>query len=48
MTTKPKNYTLDYLIDPKFRNINRLFALSFKNGDDDPTKRFFLTSITWH
>ena len=41
MTTKTKNYTLDYLIDPKFRNINRLFALSFKNGDDDPTKRFF-------
>ena len=28
---------LDYLIDPKFRNINRFFAISFKNGDDDPT-----------
>ena len=41
MTTKPKNYTVGYLIDPKFRNINRLFALSFKNGDDVRTKRFF-------
>ena len=24
-----------------FRNINRLFVLSFKNGDNDPTIRFF-------
>ena len=23
------------MIDPKFGNINRLFILSFKNGDDD-------------
>ena len=29
-TTQPKNNNLDYLIDPTFRNINRLFVLSFK------------------
>ena len=28
---------LDYLNDQTFRNITRLFALSFTNGDDDPT-----------
>ena len=27
------------MIDPTFRNINRLFVLSFKKDDDDP-KRF--------
>ena len=26
------------MIDPVFRNINRLFILSFKNGDDGPTR----------
>ena len=36
ITTQPKNYNLDYLIDPTFRNINRLFTLSFKNDDNDP------------
>ena len=38
ISTKPKNYNLDCMTDPIFRNVNRLFALSFKNGDDDPTK----------
>ena len=38
ITTQPKNNNLDYLIDPTFRNINRLFVLSFKNGNDDPTR----------
>ena len=26
------------LIDPTFRNINRLFVLSFRNGNDDPMR----------
>ena len=30
ITTQPKNNNLDYLIDPTFRNINRLFVLSQK------------------
>ena len=38
ITTQSKNNNIDYLIDPTFRNINRLFVLSFKNGDDDPTR----------
>ena len=30
-----KNNNLDYLIDPTFRNINRLFVFAFKNGNKD-------------
>ena len=30
ITTQPKNNNSDYMIDPTFRNINRLFVLSFK------------------
>ena len=41
-TTQPKNNNLDYLIDPTFRNIYRLFAFSFKNGTDDPTRDSFV------
>ena len=33
--------SLDYPIDPAFRNINRLCALSFNNGNDDTTRNFF-------
>ena len=36
-----KNNNLDYLIDPTFRSINRLFVLSFKNCYDDPTRYSF-------
>ena len=35
ITIQSKNSNLDYLIDPTFKNINRLFVLSFKNGNDD-------------
>ena len=28
-------------MDPTFRNIDRLFVLSFKNGNDDPTRNSF-------
>ena len=41
ITTEPKNNNLDYLFDPTFTYINRLFALSFKNGDDDCTINSF-------
>ena len=40
ITTQPKN-NFDYLIDRTFRNINRSFVLSFKNGDDDPARDSF-------
>ena len=41
ITTQTKSNNLDYLIDPTFGNIYRLFVLSFKNGNDDPTKNYF-------
>ena len=41
ITTQPKNNYLDYLIDSILRNIKTLFALSFKNGNIDPTRDFF-------
>ena len=41
ITTKPKNNNLDYMIHPKFRNVNRLFVLSFKNSDNDSTTDSF-------
>ena len=41
VTTQPKNNNLDYLIDLTFRNINGLFVLLFKNGNDDPTRDSF-------
>ena len=40
-TQQQKSNTLDYLIDPTFRNIERLFVLSFKNDDDDPERNSF-------
>ena len=46
-TTQPKNNNLDYLIDPTFSNINKLFVLPLKNGNDYPT-RYFLINITCH
>ena len=41
ITTQTKNNNLDYLIDPTFADINRLFVLSFKNGDNDATRNSF-------
>ena len=41
ITAQAKSNNLDYLIDATFRNINRLFLLSFKNGDDDATRDSF-------
>ena len=35
-----KNNNLGYMIDPKFKNINRLFVLLFKNRNNDPTIYF--------
>ena len=42
ITTQPKNNDLDYLIDPTFRNIDRVYVLSFKNGNNDPTRDSFV------
>ena len=38
ITTQPKNNNLDCMIDPTFKNTNRLFVLSFENGDNHPAR----------
>ena len=34
MTNQTKNNNLNYLIDPAFNKVNKLFVLSFENEDD--------------
>ena len=34
MSIQSKNNNLNYLIDLTFTKVNRLFAVSFENGDD--------------
>ena len=34
MSKQTKTNNLNYLIDPTFNKVNRLFVLSFKNEDD--------------
>ena len=41
ITTRPKNNNLDDSIDRAFRNINRLFVLSFKNSNNNPKRSSF-------
>ena len=41
ITTRSNHNDLGYLIDPTLRNFNRLFALSFRNGKNDPTRTSF-------
>ena len=33
MTIQPQNNNLNYLVDPTFRNVNRLFVLLFSRSD---------------
>ena len=42
MTIQPKNNNLNYLIDPTFTNVNRLFVLSFQRiaGENNTTKDY--------
>ena len=41
ITLQAKSNNLDYLIDPTFRNINRLFVNSLKHGGNNPTRNYF-------
>ena len=41
VTTQPNDNNLDYMIDPTFRIINRLFVQSFKAGGNDSTRNLF-------
>ena len=42
MTIQPQNNNLNYLIDPKFINVNRLFVLSFQRiaGENNAAKDY--------
>ena len=40
-STEPRSNNLDNLIHPTFRNINRLFVLLFKNGNNDSARDSF-------
>ena len=39
MTIQPQNNNLNYLIDPTFTNVNRLFVLSFQRIEEDDIKK---------
>ena len=41
IATQTKNNNLDYLTDPTFRNINRLFVIPFRNGSNYPARDSF-------
>ena len=42
MTIQPQNNNLNYLIDPIFTNVNRLFVLLFQRtaGENNTTKDY--------
>ena len=40
----PNSY-LDYLIDPSFPGVNRLFVLSFENNADRAERRYYLSKV---
>ena len=50
MTVQSNNNNLNYLIDPAFTNVNRLFVLSFArdNAGDDRLQRDFRLLCTKH
>ena len=42
MTVQPQNNKLNYLIDPTFTNVNRLFVLSFTKTNTGVNRDSFL------
>ena len=46
MPNQPKNSNLNYLIDPTFTNVNRLFVLTFENEDDRTSfSKYYLPKV---
>ena len=41
MSIQPKNNNLNYLIDPTFTNVNRLFVLSFPRSNNTDDRYYF-------
>ena len=46
MTIQPQNNNLNYLIDPTFTNVNRLFVLSFERIEEDNIKKDYRDSFS--
>ena len=46
MTIQNNNNNLNYLIDPTFTNVNRLFALSFGRIEEDNIKKDYRDSLS--
>ena len=47
MSVQNNNNNLNYLIDPTFMNVNRLFVLSFERTEEDNIKKK-TTEIHFH
>ena len=50
MTIQPQNNNLNYLIDPTFSNVNRLFVLSFSRNNNntdnrDPFSNYYILHV---
>ena len=46
MTTEAINNNLNFLIDPTFTNVNRLFVLAYQNADDRQSfSQFYLPRV---
>ena len=46
MTNQTKNNNLNYLIDATFTKVNRLFVLSFENGNDRTSfSKYYLPNV---
>ena len=46
MSNQNKNNNLNYLIDPTFSNVNRLFVLSFENENDRTSYyKYYMSSV---
>ena len=46
MSVQSNNNNLNYLIDPKFTNVNRLFVLSFERIEEDNIKQDYRNSFS--
>ena len=46
MTIQNNNNNLNYLIDPTFTNVNKLFVLSFERTEEDNTKKYYRDSFS--
>ena len=46
MSYQTKNNNLNYLIDPTFTNVNRLFVLSFGNKNDRTSfSKYYISKV---